>query len=94
MFHDERCHELSRDKQAKNLNWLIRDVDEEKRLDKFLQEDHVRLYGRDLCQRIEQAGFECEVLSTADMSPDEQRLYALRHPVFQEVFLCRRPLHA
>ncbi len=68
-------------------------VDEEERLDKFLQEDHVRLYGRDLRQRIEKAGFECEVLSTADMSPDEQRLYALRHPVFQEVFLCRRRLH-
>ena len=69
-------------------------VDEEERLDKFLQEDHVRLYGRDLRQRIEKAGFDCEVLSTADMSPDEQRLYALRHPVFQEVFLCYRPLDA
>jgi hypothetical protein len=45
-------------------------------------------------QRIEQAGFECEVLSTADMGPNEQRLYALRHPVFQEVFLCYRPLDA
>jgi predicted SAM-dependent methyltransferase len=61
------------------------------RLTNFLQEDHVRLYGLDLRQRIEKAGFECEVLSTADLSQAEQVLYGLHHPVFREVFLCRRP---
>ena len=64
---------------------------EEARLEAFLQEDHVRLYGRDIAGRIEAAGFECEMLSSASLSPAEQALYAVRHPVFREVFLCRRP---
>lgn len=67
---------------------------EQERLDKFLQEDHVRLYGLDLRERIEKAGFECEVLSTADMSQADQVLYSLRHPVFREIFVCRRPAGA
>jgi len=64
---------------------------EDDRLEKFLQEDHVRLYGRDIARRIEAAGFECETLSSASLTPAEQALYAVRHPVFREVFLCRRP---
>jgi SAM-dependent methyltransferase len=67
-------------------------TDDEGRLRTFLQEDHVRLYGRDLSARIEAAGFECEVLTTAALPAAEQRLYAVSHPVFREVFLCRRPL--
>jgi SAM-dependent methyltransferase len=66
----------------------------EARLEAYLQEDHVRLYGRDIVERIEAAGFECETLSGADLSPDEQTLYAVTHPVFREVFLCRRPVDA
>lgn len=61
------------------------------RLEKFLQEDHVRLYGRDVKQRIEAAGFACEMLTTASFSQAEQQLYGLTHPVFREVFLARRP---
>jgi hypothetical protein len=64
---------------------------EEARLARYLQEDHVRLYGRDIAQRIEAAGFVCEMLSSASLSPAEQTLYAVRHPVFRDVFLCRRP---
>jgi SAM-dependent methyltransferase len=64
---------------------------DEGRLETFLQEDHVRLYGRDLARRIEAAGFECEMLSSASLSPADQALHAVRHPVFREVFLCRRP---
>ena len=67
-------------------------TDDEGRLRTFLQEDHVRLYGRDLSARIEAAGFACEVLTTAALPAAEQRLYAVSHPVFREVFLCRRPL--
>jgi hypothetical protein len=67
-------------------------TDDEGRLRTFLQEDHVRLYGRDLAARIEAAGFECEVLTTAMLPAAEQTLYAVGHPVFREVFLCRRPL--
>lgn len=66
-------------------------TDDEGRLEAFLQEDHVRLYGRDIAGRIEAAGFECEMLSSSSLSPADQALYAVRHPVFREVFLCRRP---
>ncbi len=66
-------------------------TDDEGRLLKFLQEDHVRLYGRDIAGRIEAAGFACEMLTAAALPPAEQRLYAVGHPVFREVFLCRRP---
>jgi SAM-dependent methyltransferase len=62
---------------------------DEGRLEKFLQEDHVRLYGRDLADRVRAAGFECELLTTADMSAADQALYGVAHPVFREVFLCR-----
>jgi SAM-dependent methyltransferase len=62
---------------------------DEGRLDKFLQEDHVRLYGRDLADRVRSAGFECEVLTTASLSAADQALYGVTHPVFREVFLCR-----
>ncbi len=64
---------------------------EQERLEKFLQEDHVRLYGRDLLHRIQQAGFECELLTTADMSSRERTLHGVGHPVYREVFLARRP---
>ena len=67
---------------------------DEQRLEKFLQEDHVRLYGRDLRERISAAGFDCEMLTTADFSEAEQKLYGLAHPVFREVFLARRPRKA
>jgi SAM-dependent methyltransferase len=61
------------------------------RLEKFLQEDHVRLYGLDLADRVRAAGFECELLTTAAMSAADQKLYGVAHPVFREVFLCRAP---
>ena len=64
---------------------------DEGRLEKFLQEDHVRLYGRDLAKRAVEAGFECETLTTASMSRSDQALYGVTHPVFREVFMCRRP---
>jgi SAM-dependent methyltransferase len=67
-------------------------VSEADRLENFLQEDHVRLYGYDLKQRIEQIGFACEMLSTANMPAHDQTLYSLRAPLFREVFLCRRPV--
>ena len=67
-------------------------VSAEDRLQKFLQEDHVRLYGRDISGRVEAAGFECETLSSDALPPAEQTLYAVRHPVFRDVFLCRRPI--
>lgn len=61
------------------------------RLEKFLQEDHVRLYGRDLALRIRATGFECEVLSTSSLPEQIQTQNALKRPLYREVFLCRRP---
>ena len=65
--------------------------DDKGRLEHFLQEDHVRLYGLDLQQRIEQCGFACEVLSTANLPLDVQTLYSIKTPLYQEVFVCRKP---
>lgn len=65
--------------------------DDQGRLDHFLQEDHVRLYGRDFKQRIEEAGFLCELLSTESLPLDVQSLYSLRTPLYREVFVCRKP---
>ena len=64
---------------------------DEERLAKFFQEDHVRLYGRDLARRVEAAGFECETLTTTCFSQAERTHYGVAHPAFREVFLCRRP---
>lgn len=64
---------------------------ESERMKRFLQEDHVRLYGLDLKKRVEECGFECEVLSTLQLPKSEQILYSLTTPLYREVFLCRKP---
>jgi ubiquinone/menaquinone biosynthesis C-methylase UbiE len=61
------------------------------RLDKFLDENHVRLYGLDIKQRIEEIGFSCDVLSSTSLPTRDQRLYSLNSPYYREVFLCRKP---
>jgi SAM-dependent methyltransferase len=61
------------------------------RLEKFLQEDHLRLYGRDLKQKIEDIGFVCEMLTTADLPLAEQTLYSVKSPLYREVFLGHKP---
>jgi SAM-dependent methyltransferase len=60
------------------------------RLQKFLQEDHVRLYGRDLKERTEGVGFVCEMLTAADLPVAEQTLYAIKAPLYREIFFCRK----
>lgn len=62
------------------------------RLEKFLWEDHVRLYGRDLQRRVEEQGFQCQILSATDLSSSDQTLYAVNSPHYREVFFCQRPL--
>lgn len=63
---------------------------ESERLEKFLQEDHVRLYGLDLKRRVEESGFSCAILSAAMLSPSDQNLYAIKNPLYREVFVCRK----
>ena len=65
-------------------------VSDSERLEKFLQEDHVRLYGLDLRQRIEGCGFTCEVLSSANLPAEERSRYSVDAPLFREVFVCQR----
>jgi SAM-dependent methyltransferase len=65
---------------------------ESERLEKFLQIDHVRLYGLDLKKRVEEIGFACEMLSTASLPLAEQTVYALKTPLFHEIFVCRKPV--
>lgn len=67
---------------------VVRDED---RREKYLQEDHVRLYGRDVQQRIEACGFMCETLSTESLPLEDQILYSVRTMFFREIFLCWRP---
>jgi SAM-dependent methyltransferase len=64
---------------------------ESDRLDKFLQEDHVRLYGTDLKQRIEKSGFVCEMLSTESLPIATRIVYALNAPLYREIFVGRKP---
>jgi SAM-dependent methyltransferase len=66
-------------------------VTEVERLEKFLQEDHVRLYGLDLADRIEEIGFTVEVLSSESLPASDQILYSVRAPLYREVFICCRP---
>ena len=66
-------------------------IDDVQRLRLFGQEDHVRLYGSDLAQRLEEAGFEVRVDRFADELPPEivqrMRLRVEEDPIF----FCRRP---
>lgn len=61
------------------------------RLYHYLQEDHVRLYGLDLKQRIEDCGFICNVLTTEMLPLQDQVRYSLRTPLYRDVFLCQKP---
>lgn len=61
------------------------------RLEHFKQEDHVRLYGRDVSARLEEAGFAVELLQVSDVPPQDVKKYALDYPSTREVFLCTKP---
>jgi hypothetical protein len=63
---------------------------ESERLEKFLQEDHVRVYGLDLKKRVEESGFGCKELSTESRPLAEQTLDSLRTLLYREVFVCRK----
>ncbi len=64
---------------------------EAERLEYFLQEDHVRLYGRDLSKRVQYCGFACELLSADRLEIADQIRYSVRTPLYRDVFVCRRP---
>jgi hypothetical protein len=62
----------------------------QERLRAFGQEDHVRYYGRDIVDRLVNAGFKVQVQHAADMEKD----VVVRNISFNEdelMFLCTKP---
>jgi SAM-dependent methyltransferase len=77
-------------------DWSLTSREERQRA--FLQDDHVRLYGRDLADRLTAAGFEVEMSRYLDQfSEDAARRYGLvspsRIPTLRgdDIYICRRP---
>jgi len=63
----------------------------EERLKHFYQEDHVRLYGLDIVQRIENVGFEVNVIELSKLPDKDISKYGLDYPSTREIFLCSKP---
>lgn len=65
-------------------------VDPETRLSLFSQEDHVRVFGRDLIDRLGAAGFDVEVIEARDFrEPDRYVIDVARGPLRNDLFVCR-----
>ncbi|OAD20197.1 type 11 methyltransferase [Candidatus Thiomargarita nelsonii] len=62
------------------------------RLKHFKQEDHVRLYGRDIKNRLINVGFRVEVIQTSDVLTEKVEKHALEYPSTKDIFLCTKPL--
>jgi SAM-dependent methyltransferase len=69
-------HPIDRSRQHTYEDWSI--TDPRAREAAFLQSDHVRIYGLDFEERLQQAGFSAEVLSYRErLSPAELDRYCL-----------------
>jgi hypothetical protein len=65
-------------------------VDPETRLSLFSQEDHVRVFGRDLFERLGAAGFDVQVIEPSDLGePDRYVIDVARGPLRNDLFVCR-----
>ena len=64
-------------------------VDPKERLRAFGETDHVRLYGRDILDRLHTAGFEVDVDLASDLSQEDVDRYGLLRD--ENVLLCRKP---
>ncbi|MCC5635706.1 class I SAM-dependent methyltransferase [Nostoc sp. CHAB 5844] len=62
----------------------------EERLRHFKQEDHVRLYGLDISNRLENVGFQVDMISTSNLSADVKSRYIIEYPSTKEIFLCSK----
>ena len=63
--------------------------DAKKQLEVFGQPDHVRIYGRDYISRLQQAGFEVDVIDFAKKFDEAERFrYGLKSS--ELIFLCRK----
>lgn len=61
------------------------------RLKHFKQEDHVRLYGLDVADRLRRAGFEVDVMTDGSIPEDRAKRYGLFYPSTREIFVCAKP---
>jgi predicted SAM-dependent methyltransferase len=61
------------------------------RLEHFKQEDHVRLYGLDIVNRLQETGFKVDVLQVSDIPVESVRSHVLEYPSTMEIFLCTKP---
>lgn len=62
----------------------------EGRLKAFFQEDHVRLYGLDLKERLESVGFNVCIEDINSLDSDIVKYHALDFISTKEVFICRK----
>ncbi|MEO0586099.1 MAG: methyltransferase domain-containing protein, partial [Planctomycetota bacterium] len=62
------------------------------RLRRFHQRDHVRAPGDDYGDRMEEAGFDVDVVRTRDFAPAEVSRQGLDYYCTNEVFVCRKPV--
>jgi SAM-dependent methyltransferase len=68
-------------------------TDPETRLRRFSQHDHVRVFGRDITERLERAGFAVTVVSADDAGEREAERYGLARgawPMRNEIYRCER----
>jgi hypothetical protein len=80
---------LERDRAVTYEDWSI--TDPARRLERFGQEDHVRVYGLDYKDRLARAGFQVRIENFArKLGPSA----VLRHGLAEdeEIYLCEKPL--
>lgn len=65
-------------------------VTPEERLKAFYQEDHVRLYGLDITERFEEAGFSSEIFRAQDFGPEALLEQGLSFASTNEVFVFQK----
>ena len=63
---------------------------EQDRLKHFYQQDHVRLYGLDIVDRMERVGFKVDVIRAQDLGPELVFHHALSLLSTNEVFVCQK----
>ena len=66
----------------------------EERLTHFKQEDHVRLYGLDIADRLRDTGFKVDVLHVSNLPKECAKSYVLEYPSTNEIFVCTKPAKA
>jgi SAM-dependent methyltransferase len=65
-------------------------IDPDTRLSLFSQEDHVRVFGRDLVDRLGAAGFDVQVIEASDLGePDRHVIDVARGPLRNDLFVCQ-----